>query len=88
MPIRGCSMNRLKLLALTALTAATVGVGALAAAPSASAMPLDCDEYALRSAMYGSLALTAAAAHDYALMDYYEFWAEVFFGLEQKCYGG
>lgn len=32
-------MNKLKMLVLAALTAATVGVGALAAAPSASALP-------------------------------------------------
>jgi hypothetical protein len=34
------TMNKLKMLVLTALAAATVGTGALAAAPSASAMPL------------------------------------------------
>jgi hypothetical protein len=81
-------MNKLRMLVLTALVAATVGVGALASAPPASAMPMDCDAYALRSAMYGSLAITAAAAHDYARADYYEYWAEFYFGLEQKCYGG
>jgi hypothetical protein len=32
-------MNKLKMLVLTGLAAATVGTGALAAAPSASAMP-------------------------------------------------
>jgi hypothetical protein len=32
-------MNKLKMLALTAMAAATVGTGALAAAPSASAAP-------------------------------------------------
>lgn len=32
-------MNKLKMLALAALVAATVGIGALAAAPSASAQP-------------------------------------------------
>jgi len=32
-------MNKLKMLALAALAAATVGIGALAAAPSASALP-------------------------------------------------
>jgi hypothetical protein len=32
-------MNKLKMLALAALVAATVGIGALAAAPSASALP-------------------------------------------------
>jgi hypothetical protein len=39
------AMNKLKMLALTALAAATIGTGALAAAPSASAMPaqtVDC----------------------------------------------
>jgi hypothetical protein len=34
-------MNKLKMLALTALAAATIGTGALASAPSASAMPND-----------------------------------------------
>jgi hypothetical protein len=34
-------MNKLKMLLLTALVAATVGTGALAAAPSASAKPTD-----------------------------------------------
>jgi hypothetical protein len=33
------TMNKLKMLVVAALAAATVGVGALAAAPSASAMP-------------------------------------------------
>jgi hypothetical protein len=33
------TMNKLKMLVLTALAAATVGTGALAAAPSASALP-------------------------------------------------
>jgi hypothetical protein len=32
-------MNKLKMLVLTAMAAATVGTGALAAAPSASALP-------------------------------------------------
>ena len=36
-------MNKFKMLVLTALAAATVGTGALAAAPSASAMPISSD---------------------------------------------
>jgi hypothetical protein len=36
-------MNKLKMFATTALAAATIGVGGLVAAPSASAMPMSCD---------------------------------------------
>ena len=52
-------MNKLKLLVLTALAAATVGTGALAAAPSASAMTFHgflCDEMAKRASAYGDKA--------------------------------
>jgi hypothetical protein len=43
-------MKKLKTLVLTALAAATLGVGALASAPSASAMSVNCDAPLLREA--------------------------------------
>jgi hypothetical protein len=46
-------MNKLKMLVLTALAAATVGIGALAAAPSASAA-ISCTEAIKLSATYGA----------------------------------
>ena len=36
-------MNKLRLLAITPLAAAAIGVGGFAAAPSASAAPMSCD---------------------------------------------
>jgi hypothetical protein len=39
-------MNKLKMLAVTALAAVTIGTGALVAAPSASAQPQGCSEIA------------------------------------------
>lgn len=46
-------MNKLKMLVLTALAAATVGTGALAMAPSASAA-ISCTEAIKLSATYGA----------------------------------
>ena len=48
-------MNKLKTLAVTALAAATVGVGALAVAPSGSAMS-NCDYYEYKSISYDQAA--------------------------------
>jgi hypothetical protein len=46
-------MNKIKMLVLTALAAATVGIGALGAAPSASAA-ISCREAIKLSATYGA----------------------------------
>jgi hypothetical protein len=46
------TMNKLKMLVLTVMTAATVGTGALAAAPSASAAPLACTKLRQQAVIY------------------------------------
>jgi hypothetical protein len=45
-------MNKLKMLVLTALAAATVGTGALAAAPSASASTDNCSKIRQQAIIY------------------------------------
>lgn len=80
-------MTRLKMIAMTALTAATVCVGSLAAAPSASAMPR-CEEYEARGLMYDTLEAVADAQGDYALATYYNFWAQYNYSMAIRCYGG
>jgi hypothetical protein len=57
-------MSKLKMITVTALTAATVCVGSLVAAPSASAMPR-CQEYEAKALMYETLEAIADAANDY-----------------------
>jgi hypothetical protein len=58
-------MNKLKMLVLTALAAVTVGTGALAAAPSASAMPINtCAKLYQKYEMYSNvLELLEAAGY-------------------------
>jgi hypothetical protein len=81
-------MNKLKIFALTAVTAATVCVGSLVAPQSASAMPLSCEAYEMRALTYESLEMVAEASGDYALATGYNFWAQVYYSLMKKCYGG
>jgi hypothetical protein len=80
------TMNKLKMIAITALAAATVGVGSLVAAPSASAMPR-CQEYEARALMYESLEAVAEGQGDYALATYYNFWAQYNYRMAIRCYG-
>jgi hypothetical protein len=51
------TMNKLKMLVLTAMAAATVGTGALAGAPSASAVPITPIEQAHKCRLNTSLGL-------------------------------
>jgi hypothetical protein len=74
-------MNKLKMLVLTAMAAATIGTGALAAAPSASAAPLTCTKIHQKAVIYRNVwellsatgygSTRTAAAVD-ALADAYE----------------
>jgi len=79
-------MNKLKMIAITALTATLVGAGSLVAAPSASAMPR-CQEYEARALMYEGLEAVAEGQGDYALATYYNFWAQFNYNLAIRCYG-
>jgi hypothetical protein len=57
-------MNKLKLLVLTALAVAMVGIGALAAAPSASAQRSECAEFRTQSRInYNVYRLLVAAGY-------------------------
>jgi hypothetical protein len=80
-------MNKVKMITVVALTAATVCVGSLVAAPSASAMPR-CQEYEARALMYEGLEAVADGQGDYALATYYNFWAQFNYRLAIRCYGG
>jgi hypothetical protein len=80
-------MSKLKMMTVTALSAATVGFGSLVAAPSASAMPR-CQEYEAKALMYETLEAIADAANDYDSAHYYNFWAQVWWGAAIRCYGG
>jgi hypothetical protein len=67
-------MNKLKVLVLTALAAATVGTGALAAAPSASALPartIDCNDVSFKADFYHLMSNAAAAVGDHVWATYY-----------------
>jgi len=80
-------MTKLKMIAITALTATMVGVGSLVATPSASAMPR-CQEYEARALMYEGLEAVAEGQGDYALATYYNFWAQFNYRMAIRCYGG
>ena len=67
-------MNKLKMLVGTALAAATVGTGALAAAPSASAMPIQsdyCKSLLAKVHAYEDLANIFESYGDYYWANYY-----------------
>ena len=75
-------MAGLKRIVIATLAAATVTVGALAAAPTAAAMPMSCDvRYKLSEAYY------ATAQVFYALGDYTSafFWAGKSYGIIEGC---
>jgi hypothetical protein len=80
-------MNKLRMTAIAALTAATVCAGSLVAAPSASALPR-CQEYEAAALTYEGLEAAAEGQGDYALATYYNFWAQVYWNLTIRCYGG
>jgi hypothetical protein len=82
------TMNKLKMLVLTALVAATVGFGALASAPSASAMPVDCDALVMRALMYQSLAYAAEGMGNLdAAMSYFNR-STLYFRMATVCEAG
>jgi hypothetical protein len=65
-------MNKLKMLVLTALAAATVGTGALAAAPSASAArAVDCEALFNKFKVAHDLATIYGYYGDHVLYNYY-----------------
>lgn len=67
-------MNKLKMLVLTAVAAATIGTGALVAAPSASAMPaqtVDCGALKIKAKAYGDTATILYYTGNYATSAYY-----------------
>ncbi len=64
-------MKKLKMLALTGMVAATIGTGALASAPSASALPKDeCRYYLGRSQDYIREGGQAALAGNWSYASY------------------
>ena len=64
-------MTKLKLLAATAIAATTMGLGTLAAAPTASAMPMTCGQ-AIRVALaYIDVGNRLMAVGDYAGAGYW-----------------
>lgn len=77
-------MNKLKMLALTALGAATVGIGALAAAPSASAMrarTVDCGALAIKAKAYGDTATILLAQGSSGWAAYYAGLATAYYNM-------
>jgi hypothetical protein len=77
-------MNKLKAFAVTALTAATVGVGALAAAPSASAAR-DCTYYSGKAIAYGDTATILYYLGNYSLGDKYVGKSEAYSEMFRHC---
>jgi hypothetical protein len=85
------TMNKLKMLALTAPAAATIGTGALAAAPSASAMPaqtVDCGALKIKYRAYFDTARILYMINN-PEYDYYFGLAQAYWEmLEEYCRGG
>ena len=77
-------MNKLKALAVTALAAATVGVGALAAAPSASAMR-NCTYYENKSIAYDDTATILFSLGDYSLGNKYRGMSAAYMEMWKNC---
>ena len=77
-------MNRLKTLAVTALAAATVGVGALAAAPSATAMP-NCSYYEDKALAYDDTATILFYLGNYTLGNWYRGKSAAYFEMWRNC---
>jgi hypothetical protein len=67
---RGDLMTRLRMLAVTALATASIGVGGLAAAPAASAYPMTCGQAILIALAYIDHGNNLLAAGDYQLASY------------------
>jgi hypothetical protein len=80
-------MGRLKIFAMTAIAAATIGVGGLYAAPSASAMP-NCDALFFRGDMYYNLGNVAAATGNVYQASWYWGMAQAYFDMAKECWGG
>ena len=77
-------MNKLKMLALTAMAAATIGTGALAAAPSASAMPaqtIDCGALKIKAKAYGDTATILLATGSSSWAAYYAGLATAYYNM-------
>ena len=71
-------MNKLKATAATVLVASAIGVGGLVGAPTASAMPSQCDELSAKAAAYYNAAefyegygLVSLASYYYGKSDAY-----------------
>ena len=79
-------MNKLKMLVLAALAAATVAVGALAAAPSASAMS-NCDYYENKSIAYDNTATILFYLGNYDLGNRYRAMSAAYEGAWEHCMG-
>lgn len=79
-------MNKLKALAVTALAAATVGVGALAAAPSASAMR-NCTYYEDKSIAYDNTAIILFYLGNYTLGNKYAGMSAAYMEMWKNCMG-
>jgi hypothetical protein len=79
-------MNKLKGFAVTALAAATVGVGALASASSASAMS-NCDYYENKSIAYDNTATILFYLGNYELGNKYRAMSAAYEGAWEHCMG-
>jgi hypothetical protein len=81
-------MNKLKMLALTALAAATIGTGALATAPSASAMPatpvINCEDVAFKATLYSATAEALYAAGALVRAAYYAGLATAYYNIHTR----
>ena len=64
-------MHKLKLFAITALSAATIGVGGLVTAPSASAKPMSCDRALALAQAYMVIGRMLYNDGHYAAASYY-----------------
>jgi hypothetical protein len=78
-------MGRLKIFAMTAIAAATIGVGGLMAAPSASAMP-DCQALADKGQAYYDTANALYWNGNYSLAMFYWGKSEAYFEMATACY--
>jgi hypothetical protein len=64
-------MRKLRTFAVAALAAGTVSIGALTIAPTASAMPAECQKLSIKARAYGDTGTVLYSLGNYVLSAYY-----------------
>lgn len=81
-------MNKLRAIAATVLVAFAIGVGGLVAAPTASAMPAQCEAVSAKSVAYYSAGLIMEAHGYYSLASYYYGKSDAYAQMAIDCFRG